>query len=412
MRIVTIGMAMALTVGLAATPVGARERAGAAVQPPAATLSGEPDDEAADGPDVDDQDVAKAPAGAVAGPSAAPPAGAILFHWPVSEARPDRRGLTVSARWQGEWHGRELRLNWRVGDAGPWKSAVFVARRDMLEARIPAGDLTSAGLSYWIESVEADGSTRARFGSADRPQVIRVSDGTREGRQRDRLAEHGGHRNRFEATFRHVDFGRRLPTDPRSVDGFNQLEIGYTFRALMAGLYQAQAGFLLVGDRLGVKTQDPPSTGRPGAYLAFIKLYWEFGDVFGVEPLLMLGASRVGLEPGGGITFRFGPVRSTHFDIGIKGAKSLGWSFVTELDLKAASFVKIVVRNELTNWPTDTKPADELDRGVSPYGILPSLGLAFAIPGGVELSGSMGYGIRKGYDRGWLNWSVGAAVEF
>jgi len=267
-------------------------------------------------------------------------------------------------------------------------------------------------VEYFIESVEADGAVRERFGSADRPQVIRVSEDTREERARDRLAGHGGHRHRFEATFRHVDFGRRYASQARSVDNYNQLEFAYTFRPLLAGLYHVQAGFLVVGDRLGVKTLDPPDTGRPGAYLAFFKFYWEFGDVFGLEPMLMLGASRQGLEPGGGMTFRFGAIRGTHFDIGIQGARSLGWSFVTELDVKAASFVRVRVRNELTNWPTNPSHLDEEDLGVAPYGILPSLGLAFTLPGGVELNGSMGYGIRKGYDRGWIHGTVGAAIEF
>ena len=411
MRIVTIGMAMALTVGLAAMPAGARARTQAAAKPPAAAPAAVDDDPSAEELDIEDEDAAPVPEKAVVATAVAP-AGALLFHWPVSEARPDRRGLTMSARWQVVWHGRELRLHWRVGEAGPWKVAVFVPRRDMLDAKIPAGDVTPPSVAYWIESVEADGGLRARFGSAELPQVIRVAEDARAQRLRDRLADHGGHRHRFEASFRHVDFGRRVPGDARSVDNYNQLEIAYTFRALLAGLYQAQIGFLAVGDRLGVQTLDPPPEGRPGAYLAFMKLYWEFGDVFGLEPMLMLGASRLGLAPGGGMTFRFGSIRSTHFDIGIKGAKSLGWSFVTELDVKAASFVKIRVRNELTNWPTDPEVDSDDLRGVAPYGILPSLGLAFTIPGGVEISGSMGYGIRKGYDRGWINWSVGAAVEF
>lgn len=413
MRIVMIGTAMALAIGFAAAPAEARRRADPAPEPPAVDDVGDADDEAAEGPRDENEVGAPAPApvqAAVA--TVATPAGAILFHWPVSEARPDRRGLTVSARWQGEWQGRELRLHWRAGDGGPWGVVPFESRRGTLEARIPATALKTPGVDYWIESVEADGSLRARFGSAEAPQVVRISESSKEQRLRDRLAGHGGHRHRFAATFRHVDFGRPNASDRRSVDNFNELQLGYTFRPLLAGLYQAEAGFLLVGDRMGVATLDPPPVGKPGAYLAYIKLYWEFGDIIGLEPLLMLGASRAGLEPGGGITFRLGALRSTHFDIGIKGARSLGWSFVTELDVKAASFLKVRVRNELTSWPTDPEPHSDTLRGVAPYGILPSLGLAILLPGGVEVNGSMGYGIRKGYYRGWIHGSVGLAVEF
>ncbi len=412
MRIVTIGTAMALGIALAAAQAAAKEpRPSSAPRPEAAEPVEEGTPEAT-------EDEAPQPPEDVAVPAVAAPAvagesgGAVLFHWPVAETREDRRGLAISAQWTGTWNGRKLVVHWRAHGAQAWSTAVFQRVRGTMEARIPAADVKVPGLSYWIESIEADGSSRARFGSAENPQRVRVAQSGRDLRRQDRLADHQGRVNRVAATFRHVDFGKPHAADRRSEDNFNELELAFTYRPAMTALYQVEAGFLMVGDRLGVRSPDPWLEHDPGAYLAFVKLYWEFGDVFGLEPMLMLGASRFGLEPGGGMTFRFGALRKTHFDIGIKGARSLGWSFVTSLDVRAAKFLVVRVRNELTNWPTNPDSDEDWDDTLPPYGVVPSLGLAFTLPWGIELNGSVGYGIRKGYNRGWITWSAGAAVEF
>jgi hypothetical protein len=338
--------------------------------------------------------------------AAVPADGPVLFHWPVGEAQPGRKGLTLSARWEGTWNGRALRLHWRHGDTGEWHTADFqAARNGIWEARIPAGEAKGPTLAYWIESVEADGSGRARFASAEAPHVARLAGDAKEERLKVRLEGHNGHRHRFDATFTRVDFGQRRAGDPRSVDHFNQLEFGYTFRPLAAGLYHVQVGALLVGDRLGVRSEGTTGNGRPGAYLGVMKLYWEFGDVFGLEPQFLFGASQWGVEAGGGITFRFGSLRGTHFDLAFSGVRSLGWRFETELDVRAAKFLRVALRNEITTWPGNL-PSD------AEYGIVPAVRLAFLLPWGIELTGQVNYGIRKGYRQGWVGGAGGVAFEF
>ncbi len=399
--------------GVVEVPVekAARQPAVEAARAPVGKVADETVESASSGDDGWELDTSAEVSPPSAVEASQPSAGALLFHWPVSEARSDRKGLSILARWDGEWNGQALRLHWRQGDNGSWNWTLFVTRRGKLEARIPPQDVTAPGISYWIESVEADGTSRARFGSQEAPQVVRVARNAREQRMKERLEGHEGHRYRVEAVFRHADFGTNSPGGRSSEDNFNEFRIGFTYRPLLAGLYQAEIGFLMVADRMGFRTTVPVHSVKPGAYLAYLKLYWEFSDVFGIEPLLMLGASHQGLEPGGGITFRVGALRSTHLDIGIQGARTLGWSFVTELDVLVARFMRVRVRNELTNWPTNAGYSFH-DDGIAPYGILPAIGLAFMLPGGVEVNGSIGYGIRKGYDRGWIHGSVGLAVEF
>lgn len=324
-----------------------------------------------------------------------------VFHWPVGEAQPGRRGLVFSARVDGSLQGWTLRLRWRPVDQPQWRTEVFSPSRDGLwEARI-ARDHLEGDFDYFLEVTSADGRADACFASEEMPQRVTVA-----GRQGDPMARalkaFQGRRHRFEATFRRVDFGHEWPGDPRSTDRFNQLTIGYTFRLLHPALYQVSVGVDLIGDRLGVQT--PPWRGlddRPGAYLGFVKLAWHWNDLFGLEPALMWGASHRGMEAGGGLTLRFGALHGTHFDLGVAGVRSLGWRFQAGMDLLAASFLRLGLRADVTNWPFNEE-----------YGVVPGVRVAFLLPFGLELNGEVTYGLRRGYDRGWIGGSAGLAFEF
>jgi len=324
-----------------------------------------------------------------------------VFHWPIGEAQPGSRGLVFSARVEGPMEGRTLRLRWRPAEGQEWRSVDFAPARDGLwEARLGREHLAGDFL-YFLEVVSPDGRTEPCFASEESPQRVAVRGGHRNPVE-EALQAFQGRRHRVEATFRRVDFGHEWPGDPRSTDRFQQLTLGYTFRLLHPALYQVSVGVDLVGDRLGVQT--PPwrdLDSRPGAYLGFVKLAWHWNDLFGLEPALFFGASHRGMEAGGGLTLRFGALHGTHFDVGFSGVRTLGWRFRAGLDLKAASFLRLGFGTEITNWPFDEE-----------YGVVPGVRVAFLLPFGLELNGEVTYGMRRGYDRGWIGGSAGLAYEF
>lgn len=325
----------------------------------------------------------------------------VLFHWPLSQAVKDSRPIRIAVEWDAEWDGREILLHHRNGGAGEFAAQPFVAgpgRR--WEIEVPAALLAPPTFEYWIESVEADGSRVARFGSAGVPQVAAVRTVASRDRFAERLAGHGGRRAMFDASFRHHDFGRPAGATGRSIDSFNVLDLSFTYRLLKPGLYSVSMGVSLLGDRLGV---DSPAYTQypPGAYAGYLKAYWEFGDIFGVEPMLLIGASPEGFEGGGGLTLRFGPVRATHFDLAFWGLRNLGWTFLSEFVWTGIPHVVVALRNELTTAPVNEG-----------YGIVPAVKITGLLPAGLRVHGLIGYGIREGYDRGWLTWGAGLGWEF
>lgn len=324
-----------------------------------------------------------------------------VFHWPIGEAQPGRRGLVFSARVDGPMGGWTLRLRWRPVDQQAWRTEVFTPARDgLFEARL-ARDQVTGDFLYFLEVVSPDGVAEPCFASEALPQRVTVTGGRGDAVDQALKAFHG-RRHRVEATFRRVDFGHESPGDPRSTDRFNQLTLGYTFRLLHPALYQVSIGVDLVGDRLGVRMPSRLELeDRPGAYLGFVKLAWHWNDIFGLEPVLMWGASQRGMEAGGGLMLRFGALHGTHFDLGFSGVRTLGWRFEAGLDVLAASFLRLGFHADITNWPFNED-----------YGVVPGVRVAFLLPFGLELNGEVTYGLRRQYDRGWIGGSAGLAFEF
>ncbi len=325
----------------------------------------------------------------------------VLFHWPLSQVVQDSQPIRIAVEWDREWAGRAVVLHHRNGARGDFVPLDFEPGHGLRwEAVVEPSELAPPTFEYWIESVETDGTRIARFGSAGVPQVATVRAVPSRDRVAERLAGHLGHRSQFDASFRHYDFGRPSGVTGRSNDSFNVFDLSFTYRLLLPGLYQVSMGVFLLGDRLGV---DSPIQTRypPGAYCGYLKAYWEFGDIFGIEPMLLIGAGSEGFEGGGGITARFGPIRSTHFDLGFSGIRNLGWTFVSEFVWTGIPHVVLALRNELTTMPVNDR-----------YGIIPSVKVTGLLPGGVRVHGLIGYGIREGYDRGWLTWGAGLGWEF
>lgn len=325
--------------------------------------------------------------------------GAKLFHTPATEAVEGvKRGLVLSAEWIGEWSGTALNAHCRRVGEGAYRAIAFEDRYRQLSVMIPADLLVTGTLEYYIDSVESDGRTVARFASAEHPHVVRVLPNPRIMREKARLDGHNGKRHKFGASFMHYDMGASNADVGRSDDSFNTLEIAYEYRFLMDAIYSIRAGFTMIGGYLGSQT---PFGGEPGAYMGTMTTTWEFEDVFGIEPTAMIGASHEGFVIGSGLTLRVGAVRGTHFDIGYSYVGDLGHRFVTDFTLKSIPYTIIGLRGELTSWP------DRLD-----WAVIPSFLLGFRIPGGVELGGRIGYGIRTDNEAGWISWGVQASLDF
>jgi hypothetical protein len=327
-----------------------------------------------------------------------------LFHSAASELRDTGKGIRFEAEWTGPWRGQELTLVYRNQGQNDWQSAQFEADRgDRWQVVLPSGTVVPGVLEYRIVSRELDGSTRDRFASSDAPARVRVarSGGNVED---ERLADHRGRRHRVEAGFRHEDFGAPRTSLRDSTDSYNVAHAEFTYRLLKPALYQISAGVALLGDRMGVSSPKPV-THPPGAYYFYVKGYWEFGDIFGVEPQIILGAGQEGFAGGGGVTLRFGAIRKTHFDLGFTGISQVGWTITSAFEWTGIPYIRLGLRNDLTTMPAQ-------DYSASSLGIIPSARVTVLLPGGVEVWGSAGYGMRIEYRQGWVSWSAGAAVEF
>lgn len=346
--------------------------------------------------------------------------GCLLVHAPPPADAPSGFAVRLSAAFEGVWRGTRLEARVRGEGSGGWEDIPFLRdEHGVYHATIPAGRVVPPGLSYFIESVEEDGSRVSRFASSETPYFlsVRPSDADMVAR---RLERHGNRRSMVSLAFSYLPYG----TESREYDQkeyklkeyYNHIEMSYTYRFLQDEIYSIAFGFGLLGGKVGARSPDrlvydhpdipakykpgerPP---LPGVYYGFGSAYWEVIDLLGVEPRVIMGASHRGFEGGGGITLRVGTVTKTHFDLGFEGISHVGYKVVTEFAWDTVPYVLMSLRNEITTYPYHGRRA-----------AVPSFNVTGRIPGGWEVAFSVGYGARRKNVEGGLCLGGGIRANF
>lgn len=331
----------------------------------------------------------------------------------------------LSATMLGPWRGEDLLLHARVKGQGEYREEKFLrSPKGRYVAVVPEELVQPPGLEYYISSVEEDGSGDVRFASPDTPHFVLVKPYPALLRYEARLKRHQGRRARVEASFFHYDFGatprlyNKDKKDEQRIyfgDHYNMAETSFTYRFLQDQIYQITFGYGMVGGVLGTTSPDAeefdhpdvpdsakPEEGpyQPGVYYGFGKAYWEIWDAVGVEAKVMMGASHKGFEAGGGILARIGTLDNTRFDVGIEGITTVGYRFITELNLAAHQYFHVSVRNEVTSYPYGEDSAT-----------IPTLKLK-VLADGLEIAGTIGYAVREDYERGGICFGGGLNLNF
>ena len=351
--------------------------------------------------------------------------GALLFHSAPSRFEPGETNYELLVRVEGEFAGRAISLQGRRAGSTEYQKFPFLRSEKGDYVAAVSGEWVQApGFEYYIETEEAHGEVRSRFADARDPHLVIVEPSQAEQNLEVRLKRYEQRRSVIEASFRHISFGQDiryydtgepLPVHRVYADYVNTMEIAYTYRFLQDSIYQITFGYGMIGGALGTDSPDrleywdntlPQSFKQdsiaplPGLYYGFGKAYWELFDFMGVEPMLLMGGSYDGFELGGGLTLRFGPMPGSHFDLGIEGITHVGIKFITEFELAAEPWLRVSLRNELTDYP--------MGEGLA---TLPSVNVTFLL-GSLELTGCVGYGRRKEYDEGGLTLGAGASLQF
>jgi hypothetical protein len=320
---------------------------------------------------------------------------------------------TLSARFLGMWTGTALELCVRPTGATSYDVSPFLADGEGgYVARLGPALVTPPGLEYYIRSVEADGTLRNRFAEAATPHPVAVDPSRAWLYGQARRERHGNRKTEFMASFQRFDLGKTRQTLEQAQektelqllgDSYNQLEVGIRYSFLQNGIYHISFGYGMLGGVLGTTSPgmdaydatnasdtvvDEGRPLRPGLYYGFGTAYWEIFDVVGLEAKVAMGASYRGFEAGGGFLARIGTLRGTNFAVSIEGVSHVGYRFISEFQWATLPYFRMSLKNEVTNYPTAEDVA-----------VIPSYNVALLLDF-IEINGTLGYGVRKGYEHG------------
>jgi len=336
---------------------------------------------------------------------------------------PGKTEYLLHARFDGSWSGRELDLMVRRPGQSGYFSVPFLAEgEERFVARLDGSWVKPPGMEYYIRAVEQEGGESARFASPSDPHLVVVDPTGADQRKSARLARHGKLQTEFSARFDHFNFGATRQqlheAEPTTKlrplkDNYNSFEAAIRYSFLQDAIYHISFGYGMLGGVIGTSSPpleawDAPNASafvkegtqplQPGLYYGFGTAYWEFADSFGLEAKVLMGASYLGFEGGGGVLARIGTLRGTHFDVSIEGVSNVGYRFVTEFQWSTLPHFRMSLRNEVSTYPFGET-----------LGVLPTYNATLELDH-LELSGSIGYGTRKGYEEG--GFCAGAGIAF
>ncbi len=337
----------------------------------------------------------------------------ILMHVPPPRLTTGDDDYPITARFQGKWTGTALELCLRPAGASQYSVTPFLADDgNGLIAHISPSLVSPPGIEYYIRSVEADGTGRIRFAGPEAPHFLAVDPSRSLLYREARKARHGNRPTEFMASFQRFDLGetRQLPEQTLEKtelgllqDSYNQLEVGVRYAFLQSAIYHISFGYGMLGGVLGTQSPDmaayeAPNASklvleegrpiRPGLYYGFGTAYWEIFDVVGLEAKVTMGASYRGFEAGGGALARLGTLRGTNFAVGFEGVTHVGYRFTTEFQWSTLPHFRMSLKNEVTTYPFGEETA-----------VIPSYNISLLLDF-LEINGTLGYGVRKGYEHG------------
>jgi len=214
-------------------------------------------------------------------------------------------------------------------------------------ATIPSEQMKSPEVSYFVESVNAGGTTSALIGQAESPLSMDVHDAPRP----EAPASPGASVALFTD---YANYNRMRSNDYAwQTEGYFGLRYGdIGVRALRSGfgVYRGVGGSIHELDELGLK-------GRKVG-LTYGYLEGEFGTtkIVGLIGRLVLGLTDEGVDGGGQLFVRLGNDKLTNILLGGEVLGGIGLKGIAELQRNTIARVPIVIRTEVTNQPAGSAP--------------------------------------------------------
>ncbi len=259
----------------------------------------------------------------------------------------------------------QLVLAWREVGTDQWSELGFDRVGPRYWAQVPGRAIHRPGIEYAILSRDADGHTRARFASLDRPHPVHVTGETAVSREQRLLASYGGHRSTVRAGGGMAGYGR-LPGAP--ADQQWSADASFTYRTLQT-LHLLRFSF---GRMRGQSPLAGRSPSRPtdtvvlaGYDRGGAEAHFALGPALGIMVGTELGVDLDGFTAGGSTGLRIGQPTATHVwaryqavgGIGQTAGLALHWDTVPRVPMHAAV--------EATTWPTGQDWATRLRAGAA-----------------------------------------------
>lgn len=269
---------------------------------------------------------------------------------------------------------RAAMVHWRVQGTPTFRTLHLQAEpTGHFRTALPQGSAAEPALEYYVEAVEADGSTRAVAGTAATPRKIAIVRPPR-----DELVDTRS-RSRVRIFNEYVDFNRF-----RGNDVYNFFEADFLYR-LYTALHAVRMGF---GNYQGTGTPrallDAGVPGQPvGFTYGFTELELRLDPAFSVLLKGSIGVNQQGLNGGFDLGVRFGSETGTSLlvrgatiaNIGQRAGLTLAWDAVEGWPMSA----EVAVTNEPIGTDLGVRLVYSVGRSITPW---------------LDITGRVGYQLR------------------
>jgi len=286
--------------------------------------------------------------------------------------------------------------------AGTPETLVTALRtRRHYEAAIPAAYVVPPGFSYFVTERMKDGSEHPVFASREAPHPVRVARPQEEEDERERLALRGGQRSQLLMLAEVVDYGdRRLVGAANELhDRYYRLEIGYAYsflarvQAIRLSLVRVRGEAALLSPGLSAA-----SPTNPGIDYGRAEITMYANDWIRMRSALLLGASQLGFEYGGGGALTLGDPYDFNLDLGFEHLTTLGTSGWLRLGFSMHERVPMGASVEVSSFPLGDEAGVRLlyDVGYR-FGPVTQLSLRGGYQGRTSVSGGASVGVAFDY---------------
>jgi hypothetical protein len=331
------------------------------------------------------------------------PAGATIRHLPLNEIEEG----DVRLRFEVESPDRAGAIVVVVLPEGARQPFQVFAKRTFrgYEARLGAAQIPPPGFTYYVVERMPDGRERPVFASKTAPHRVHVLRAAARQAELDRLSLRAGQRSVVLASGELVDFGdRRLASGAAlSHDRYYRLETGYTY-SFLSTVEDVRLSLVRVRGEAAdyaTTTRAPTITPtEPGIDYGRAMITLLASDVVRLRAAVLLGASQLGFEYGGGGSLVLGDPRATNLEAGFEAMTTLGATARLRLGFLATPRVPMGASVEVTNFPVGADAGVRLLYDVAyRFGAVTTLALRAGYQGRTSVSG--GPAVALAYEYGF-----------